>query len=88
MERMRWLALATILLGMTASGCCYWADKWCPQHHTPPPVAYQAAPACAPACAPAPPNCTPCIPVCPPGTTTGYPATTWQKPVPANNCGP
>ena len=41
MLRMRWLGLVGGLL-LTSSGCCWWADKMCPQSH-------YAAPACYPA---------------------------------------
>lgn len=60
------LAIWAILTGTLAlTGCCRWAERWCPPpaHAYPPPVA-AASPCCVPA--------TVC---CPPGTVpAGYPA--------------
>ncbi len=81
MMRMRGLIWIALFLGLSSSGCCWWADKWCP-HNTP--ACYPAAPMYY-----APPSNVPnvpCVPCCPPGTTTGYPTTTWQQPVGNPGC--
>jgi hypothetical protein len=71
MLRMRWLSLVGGLL-LASSGCCWWADKMCPQSHCAAPAAYYAAPQC---CQP----CTPCTPG--PQGVSGYPAAgTWTPP--------
>lgn len=85
----RYLVLAMLVIGLlTSSGCCWWADHWCPhpvQACAPPPGYYQAAPACG--CAP------PCT--CAPGYPTSYsppaapvtPPPNWNQPRPMNcNC--
>ena len=64
MIRMRWLGLIGGLL-VTSSGCCWWADKWCPQSHYAQPTCY-----------PAPQCCQPCVPYAP--APSGYPAWTPQ----------
>jgi hypothetical protein len=84
MSRLRWLGMVAGLL-LTSSGCCWWADKMCPQsHYAPPPAAYYPAPAPAPQCCQ---PCTPYVPTCQPGPS-GYP-TSWTpqqvRPV-ANGC--
>ena len=66
MSRMRWLGLVGGLM-LTSSGCCWWADKWCPQSHYAPPAYYPTGQCCQP--------CTPCTPVAQPGPS-GYPAWT------------
>jgi hypothetical protein len=71
MSKMRWPGLLSGLLLLTSSGCCWWADKWCPQSHYAQPA--YAAPACCQPCVPY----TPCAPVAQPGPA-GYPA--WTPP--------
>ncbi len=71
------LAAVGLALAMS-TGCCYWADKWCPQRS-----AVAAAPVYYPGPAAAPSQC--CVPCCPPGSS-GYPvaapapAGTWTQP--------
>jgi hypothetical protein len=73
MLRMRWLGLVGGLL-LTSSGCCWWADKMCPQSHYAAPPAYGPAPqGCCPPC---PPPCTPYVPA--QSAPSGYPA--WTPP--------
>jgi hypothetical protein len=72
MVRLRWLAWVTLLLGLAPSGCCKWAEHWCPNCHNTP-TAYSAAPACCPVG---------CVPACPPGCVPSPAASTWQQPVP------
>jgi hypothetical protein len=78
MARMRVLWLGVLLAGLGSSGCCWWADKWCPNRQYP--AAYPSGVCCPPPC------CPPCVPYTP--TTTGYPTnTTWSRPAgPVNNC--
>ena len=74
MWKTRWLGLVGGLL-LTSSGCCWWADKMCPQSHYAQPACYQT-----PQC------CQPCQPVCQPWTpqaSSGYP-TQPITPVPAS----
>jgi hypothetical protein len=71
MSRMRWLGLVGGLM-LTSSGCCWWADKWCPQSHCAQPACYPAPQCCQP-CAPYTP-CTPYTPAAP--GPSGYPAWT------------
>jgi hypothetical protein len=71
MWRLRWLALVGGLL-FGSSGCCWWADKMCPQsHYAAPPAGYCPPPQC---CSP----CTPYAPVAQPGPS-GYQAWTPQS---------
>jgi hypothetical protein len=71
MSRMRWLPLVGGLL-LASSGCCWWADKMCPQSHYAPPAYY-----------PAPQCCQPCVPYTPaPQGTAGYPTGGWTPPPP------
>jgi hypothetical protein len=78
MSRMRWLALVGGLW-LTSSGCCWWADKMCPQSHcAAPPAYYPAQPCC-------PPPCVPYTPVAQPGPS-GYPAWTPAPPPPPCPC--
>lgn len=96
MTRMTLIAGAGLLLSLAATGCRSWCQRYCtppcpPQ--CPQPVAYVPAQPAYVAPQPAgtcPPGCAPVAPVCPPGcapsgypTTNGYPATSWQRPVPA-----
>jgi hypothetical protein len=83
MIRMRWLGLIGGLL-LTSSGCCWWADKWCPQSHcaaSPPPQACYPAPQCCQPCTP----CTPYAPVAQPGPS-GYQAWTPAPTPPPCRC--
>ncbi|HZT82287.1 MAG TPA: hypothetical protein VFA26_18815 [Gemmataceae bacterium] len=77
MSRMRWLGWMGGLL-LTSSGCCWWADKMCPQSH-------YAAPACYPAPQCCPPPCTPYAPVAQPGPS-GYPGWTPAPAAPGCSC--
>jgi hypothetical protein len=71
MIRMRLLGLASVLAA--SSGCCWWADKMCPQHCCPT-TAYQPV-----ACQPyTPPPCQPYTPCAP--TTPGYPTASSAAP--------
>lgn len=82
MKRMCVLGGVALWAALSASGCCWWADRWCPQRGYP--SAY-AAPAYAPA---QPVCCQPCVPVCAPGQTTGYPTQqSWSRPS-NGNCQP
>ena len=80
MWKTRWLGLVGGLL-LTSSGCCWWADKMCPQSHY-----------AQPACYPAPQCCQPCQPACQPWTpvpaSAGYPTTPPLQPKPAAPCPP
>ncbi len=68
MLRTRWLGLVGGLLLMS-SGCCWWADKMCPQQHYGPPCAYYPAAPCTAA-----PQCTPYTPAWTPAPAN-YPTT-------------
>lgn len=93
MQRVALIAGAGVLLSLAGTGCCRWCQRACPQS-CPQPVAYvPAQPAYVapqPAAGTCPPGCVPAAaPVCPPGctpsgypTSNGYPATSWQRPVP------
>lgn len=81
MKRIGLFSAAGLVLGLS-SGCCWWADRWCPQRHYAP-AAYAPAPACYPAPA-APVCCQPCVPCTP---TSGYPTTSWSNPG-AGTCTP
>jgi hypothetical protein len=71
MLRKRWLSLVGGLL-LASSGCCWWADKMCPQSH------YAAQPNYYPA-----PQCyQPCTPYTPQPGVAGYPAGGWTPPPP------
>ncbi len=72
MKRIGLLGGAALLLGMS-SGCCWWADHWCPQRNYP--AAYAPPPAAPVCCQPVPQPCQPCPPGCAP---SGY-APTWQN---------
>jgi hypothetical protein len=68
---------------LSSSGCCWWADKWCPQSHYTAP-AYSTYPACPQQCCPPPPPpCQPCTATAAPGPS-GYPAC---APAAAPQCG-
>ena len=74
MSRMRWLSVVGGVL-LASSGCCWWADKMCPQSHYAAPAGYYSAPQC----------CQPCVPYTPaaqPGVS-GYPASGGWTPPPA-----
>jgi hypothetical protein len=71
MAKVRLLTWAALLLSLGSSGCCWWADKWCPQSHAAP-QCYAPPPATAPACQPYVPACQPYVPPCQP--VAGYPA--------------
>ena len=68
------LAIWAILVGMaSATGCCRWADRWCPQHQAP-------AQCCVPM------QCVPAQCSCPPGTVPAnygqpqpVPQSSWQR---------
>jgi hypothetical protein len=64
----RYLVTATLLFGLlTSSGCCWWAERWCPHAQ---PVAVQAYPA----------GCQPAACGCP--TTNYTPPPNWVQPQP------
>jgi len=59
-----WAAVVVLALAAMNSGCCKWAENWCP--HSPPPCQPQCQPYCQPA-----PQCCPTgpapVPVAPQG---------------------
>jgi hypothetical protein len=67
MSRMRWLSVVGGLL-LASSGCCWWADKMCPQSHCAAPAGYYPAPQCS----------QPCVPYTPPPSSSGC----WTPPPP------
>jgi hypothetical protein len=68
-----WLA-APLLILVSASGCCNWCHRWCPQQAQP--VQVMPANYSVPVAPVAPANCVPCVPCCP------TPVGTLKQPVP------
>lgn len=101
MTRAKQAVLFGLLLATSGPGCTRYCQRYCGNQCTPvqptacTPVACQPQPAmaagtCPPGCTPVAP--VPAAPTCPPGctpvgypTANGYPATSWQRPVPGSS---
>ena len=61
-----WVALVSVV-GL--SGCCWWCDKWCGDHHS----------SCTPVCCNPAPQCYQQQPCCQPAAVPVAPAQNWNQ---------